>query len=149
MMQLACLLTGRIHAVDLSIELQLLEMVLAVLRFKLRLHADRSLHRDWIVSDRIVVHHRRWYHPCIHGLHLRLGLLAICGSSCRTHRVLVCIGEADLARVFHLNELAWLDGTYLIWLLLLNHRRIRGLVQKRKLLRLQALIATLLGLCVS
>lgn len=70
MMQLACLLTGRIYAVDLPIKLQLLEMVMGVLRFKLRLHADRALHREWIVSDRVVVDHRRWYHPCIHGLHL-------------------------------------------------------------------------------
>ena len=70
MLQLACLLAGRIHAVDLPIELQLLEMVLGVLRFKLRLHADRALHREWTISYTVVVDHRRWYHSGVHGLHL-------------------------------------------------------------------------------
>ena len=87
MMQLACLLAGRIHAVDLPIELQLIVMDLGVLRFKLRLHADRALHRERIVSDTVVVDHRRRHHSGIHGLHLRLRLLAVCGSSCRTSRV--------------------------------------------------------------
>lgn len=160
----------RVYTVHLPIELQLLLLVIhkndkgCFLWFKLGLNTDSALHYKWI-SDTMFDHTRR-DHSGIHGLHLWKLLFTEATWSCRTVRTtsianrLRCLIRMGSHRrwVLHLNEfarvwskltLAWLSirTTDLTSLWRLYNALI--LVQKRKLLCLQALIASLLWLCVS